>query len=102
VGHCYLLSRSTTAIAILEAALKQMHVVAFICALLHGNMNHLPFTSVFFAGRISRLPSCCVCLRLARAGAGACQYRRTGSCVRPYGRASIWDLGLHIETPYKI
>jgi hypothetical protein len=46
-----LLSRSTTSIAILEAALKQMHV-AFICALLHDNMNHLPFTSVLlFIGR---------------------------------------------------
>jgi hypothetical protein len=32
-------------------------------------------------------------------GAGACQYWRTGACVRPYVRASIW--GSHIETPYK-
>jgi hypothetical protein len=38
-----LLSR-TTAVAILEAALKQMHV----CALLHNNVNHISFTSILF------------------------------------------------------
>jgi hypothetical protein len=91
-----LLSRSTAAIAILEAALKQMHV-AFICALLHGNMNHLPFTGVFFllaASACCLLAACACVLRLASCvlvpvpGAGACQYWRAGSCVRPYVRRS--------------
>jgi hypothetical protein len=39
-----LLSSRAAAVAILEAALKQMHV----CALLHNNVNHLSFTSVPF------------------------------------------------------
>jgi hypothetical protein len=34
----------TAALAILEAALKQMHV----CALLHNDVGHLSFTSVLF------------------------------------------------------
>jgi hypothetical protein len=67
-----LLSR-TTAVAILETALKQMH----FCALLHSDVNHLSFTSVlFFAGHTSLsclLPSCSsllatCCLRAGGAG----------------------------------
>jgi hypothetical protein len=59
-----LLSR-TTAIAILEAALKQMHV----CAILHNNVNNPSLTStimritsllfssvLFFAGRTTHQP----------------------------------------------
>jgi hypothetical protein len=38
-----LLSRAA-ALAVLEAALKQMHA----CALLHNNVNHLSLTSVLF------------------------------------------------------
>jgi hypothetical protein len=76
-----LLSR-TAALAILEAALKQMNV----CALLHkNNVNHLSHSpACFFAGRTSLsclLPSCCLLLACwwcrLRLLAGAYQYWRT-------------------------
>jgi hypothetical protein len=61
-------------------------------------MNHLPFTSVFFfAGRISLLSSCCVCLRLACWC--WCLPVLAHWILRSALRASIW--GSHIEPPYK-
>jgi hypothetical protein len=89
------MSSRTAALAILEAALKQMHV----CALLHNDVNHLSHSpACFFAGRTSRsclLPSSC-CLLLAcwwcrLLLAGAYQYWRTGACV--LGPTCV-DLGL--------
>jgi hypothetical protein len=55
VAQLTFLSR-TSAIAILEAALKQMHV----CALLHNNVNNLSLTSTVM--RItSHSPACLFC-----------------------------------------
>jgi hypothetical protein len=77
----------------LEAALKQMHV-AFTCALLHDNMNHLPFTSVFFcwphppAAFLLRVLASCV-LVLVPASTGALALAFGPTCV---------DLGLAHRT----
>jgi hypothetical protein len=95
VAQLTLLSR-TAALAILDAALKQMHV----CALLHNDVNHLPHSPAccFFCWpHQPQLPACCLLLAaycvLAVPAAGWCLavLERTGACV--LGPTCV-DLGL--------
>jgi hypothetical protein len=57
VSQLTLLSR-TTAVAILDAALKQM---LHVCALLHDNVNNLPFTSIIMRITSHSPPACFFC-----------------------------------------
>jgi hypothetical protein len=101
------LSRTAAlAIAILEAALKQMHV----CALLHNDVNHPSHSPACFfcwphQPELHAASSSCylllACWWLVVPAAGWCLPVLHGALVLAFSalRASIW--GSHIETPYK-